>query len=279
MPPLPATRRRFRILAWIGAASVIALDALIATPVGLPVLYFAPIVLAAVRLPRVELMALAFACSAARVFFGPVGDPLGLARVTLTVGEEAQLWSNALMTVLGYVGAGWLVATLAGQRREIRALAGETETDPLTGLSNRRALDAFLAANDGALGAALALDLDHFKRVNDTYGHAAGDEVLRETARRLRPLVREGDLVARAGGEEIVIVLRGAGARVAERVAGDVCEALRRAPVEVEGAAIAVTGSVGVAVGALGARLLEAADGALYAAKGGGRDRWVAAGG
>ena len=274
MPPSPL-RKRTRLIAWLGAAVVIGLDALIATPVGLPTLYFVPIVMAAMRLPRAELLLLALVCSAARIFFGPVGDPLSLARVTFTVGEDAQLVSNAVSTVVGYVGAGWLVVTLATQQRAIRALADETERDPLTGLANRRALELFQLEEAGRLASVLALDLDHFKRINDTHGHAAGDAVLREVARRLSPLVRHGDLVARVGGEEILVILKGAGDAVAHRVAQSACEAVRGAPVEIEGGSVDVTTSVGVAVGPLDDALLTRADAALYAAKAAGRDRWV----
>ena len=95
----------------------------------------------------------------------------------------------------------------------------EADTDPLTGLANRRALERTLEAALARAGARsrsvglLMLDLDGFKAINDTHGHAAGDEALREVARRLRRCVRERDLVARLGGDEFVVVLTDLGGR------------------------------------------------------------------
>jgi diguanylate cyclase (GGDEF)-like protein len=128
----------------------------------------------------------------------------------------------------------------------------------------------------------LALDLDRFKDVNDTYGHPAGDTVLAEFSRRLRAEVREVDLVFRQGGEEFVVLLpetdAAGGATVAERLRA----AVRDRPVSIEpGMAgvetpIWVTVSVGIAVhpehGTTGQQVLDAADRALYAAKAAGRD-------
>jgi diguanylate cyclase (GGDEF)-like protein len=161
-------------------------------------------------------------------------------------------------------------------------------TDPLTGLSNYRYLKESLrreverASRFGHRLAVLALDLDRFKEVNDTYGHAAGDAVLAEFARRVRAEIREVDLAFRQGGEEFVVLLpetdAAGGAVVAERLGA----AIRRTPVlarsarSPQPARIQVTVSIGVAVypdhGATGAAVLEAADDALYQAKGGGRD-------
>nr|WP_240942212.1 diguanylate cyclase [Planosporangium thailandense] len=161
-------------------------------------------------------------------------------------------------------------------------------TDPLTGLSNYRYLKDSLrreverASRFGHQLAVLALDLDHFKDVNDTYGHAAGDAVLAEFARRIRVEIREVDLAFRQGGEEFVVLLpetdAAGGAVVAERLGA----AIRRTPVLVRSARtgnprrIPVTVSIGIAVypdhGTTGAAVLEAADDALYQAKSGGRD-------
>src|SRR6185312_8705360 len=116
------------------------------------------------------------------------------------------------------------------------------------------------------------LDLDHFKEVNDTYGHAAGDAVLGEVARRLRIGLREVDVAFRQGGEEFVVLLPETdaygGAIVAERLGAVV----RDRPIAIEGrGAIPITVSIGVAVfpehGADAQRVLQAADDALYAAK------------
>ncbi|WP_433370860.1 diguanylate cyclase [Actinoplanes sp. CA-142083] len=158
-------------------------------------------------------------------------------------------------------------------------------TDPLTGLWNYRYLRESLrreverASRFGRMLAVLVLDLDHFKEVNDTYGHAAGDAVLGEFARRIRIGLREVDVAFRQGGEEFVVLLPETdaygGAIVAERLGAVV----RDRPVPIEGrGAIPVTVSIGVAVfpehGADAQRVLQAADDALYAAKSAGRDTY-----
>jgi diguanylate cyclase (GGDEF)-like protein len=158
-------------------------------------------------------------------------------------------------------------------------------TDPLTGLWNYRYLRESLrreverANRFGRMLAVLVLDLDHFKEVNDTYGHAAGDAVLGEFARRIRIGLREVDVAFRQGGEEFVVLLPETdaygGAIVAERLGA----AVRERPVLVETrGAISITVSIGVAVfpehGADAQRVLDAADDALYAAKNAGRDTY-----
>ncbi|MBM7808578.1 diguanylate cyclase (GGDEF)-like protein/PAS domain S-box-containing protein [Geodermatophilus bullaregiensis] len=165
-------------------------------------------------------------------------------------------------------------------------LAEEAVRDPLTGLHNRRHLDRALAADlarrprSGELSV-LVVDVDHFKRVNDRFGHAAGDRVLTAVAAVLDGAVREGDTAARLGGEEFVLVLPGAGRAQALERAERVRSEIAAARHLLGGEALAVTASVGVAVcpsdGADAAALLEAADRALYTAKATGRDRVVAA--
>jgi diguanylate cyclase (GGDEF)-like protein len=156
-------------------------------------------------------------------------------------------------------------------------------TDPLTGLWNYRYLRESLrreverASRFGRTLAVLVLDLDHFKEVNDTYGHAAGDAVLGEFARRIRIGLREVDVAFRQGGEEFVVLLPETdaygGAIVAERLGA----AVRDRPVSIEmRGSIPVTVSIGVAVfpehGKTAQEVLQAADDALYAAKNAGRD-------
>ena len=91
----------------------------------------------------------------------------------------------------------------------IRQLDEASSTDPLTGLYNRRGMQAWLeqAARDGRSYAVLQLDIDHFKRVNDTWGHDAGDKVLRMLADIIREGLRPGDLPCRTGGEEFTVLL------------------------------------------------------------------------
>lgn len=155
--------------------------------------------------------------------------------------------------------------------------------DPLTGLLNRRALESELerewrrALRGHGAFAVLALDLDHFKRVNDEHGHAGGDRVLREVAQRLRDTLRKTDVAARTGGEEFVVLVPGADAAAARAMAERLRENIARQPIAVAAGAVRITTSVGVALaGAADAapeRPLERADAALYAAKRAGRDR------
>lgn len=150
-------------------------------------------------------------------------------------------------------------------------------TDQLTGLRNRRYvrrhLDSLLRTEAAAV---LILDIDHFKSINDTYGHNIGDAALRDVAERLREQLRAVDVVARYGGEEFLAVLAGAQAQAAMLVAERLREAVAGKPVSVEGLTVPVTLSIGVAVGAPGMpaeKLIGAADAALYRAKRDGRNR------
>lgn len=150
-------------------------------------------------------------------------------------------------------------------------------TDPLTGLRNRRYvrrhLDAVLR-NAGA--AVLLLDVDHFKAVNDTHGHAIGDVALREVADRIRGHLRSADVVARYGGEEFLVVMTGAVTEDGRLVAERLRQAVGGTPVVVGGVSLAITASVGVAAdgaGSSGDELISAADRALYRAKNSGRNR------
>ncbi len=163
-----------------------------------------------------------------------------------------------------------------------RAHRRRSTLDPLTGLFNRNALEQRLAELDGqpsneaeGLSHALLLcDLDHFKRVNDQMGHAAGDAVLQDVAYVMRATLRAGDSIYRVGGEEILVVLPGASREDAVEIAERLRVAVReRRPVGVE-----VTVSIGVAVSQADKvntdDLIARADAALYAAKAGGRDTY-----
>ena len=161
-------------------------------------------------------------------------------------------------------------------------------TDALTGLHNRRYMAGQLqalvgrAAQGGAQVAVLVLDVDHFKSVNDGFGHDAGDEVLVEFAVRLATNVRAVDLPCRMGGEEFVVVMPGASledaGRVAERIRRDVASA----PFRVMGGKeqITITISVGVAAtvgdGDTPEGLLKRADEGVYEAKSAGRNKVIA---
>ena len=161
--------------------------------------------------------------------------------------------------------------------------------DQLTGLHNRRFMDSRLAVmfDESALRARslslLLLDVDHFKAVNDSWGHDAGDEVLREFADRVRACTRGIDLVARLGGEEVVVVLPDTGRDAAYRVAERIRERVESAPFSICGNTreIKVTVSVGVANRRAGdassADIMKRADDALYRAKAEGRNRVIVA--
>jgi diguanylate cyclase (GGDEF)-like protein len=155
--------------------------------------------------------------------------------------------------------------------------------DGLTGVFNKAYFSARLeqefayTARHGTTLALAVLDLDHFKRVNDTYGHAAGDHVLKSLCRLVEAGVRQEDVFARYGGEEFVILMR-LGANVAARLADRVRGAVAEHSITFEGNRIPVTVSIGVAVApdeeiSSPAELFAKADAALYRAKRAGRNR------
>ncbi|GIX39171.1 MAG: hypothetical protein KatS3mg128_0220 [Silanimonas sp.] len=175
---------------------------------------------------------------------------------------------------------------LEEQRRAIEALAN---TDVLTGALSRRHFlelagrERARAAREGSGLAVLLLDIDHFKRVNDTYGHAGGDAVLRAFHATCAAQLRAHDLLGRLGGEEFGVVLSATGREVARQVAERLRAAVADKPVALpKGGGVAVTVSIGLAFTASAAedidRLLAAADAALYRAKREGRNRVVEAG-
>ena len=169
-------------------------------------------------------------------------------------------------------------------RLEGARLAAEEEamTDPLTGLRNRRAADLVLErlCSVKASFGLLHMDLDYFKAVNDTLGHAAGDFVLEEVGRILREELRADDVVARVGGDEFLVIVTGrVDAPVLQAVAERIIARIN-APMQIDGTEARVSASIGIVrshdmVGADPTRLLAVADRALYAAKDAGRGRAV----
>ena len=164
------------------------------------------------------------------------------------------------------------------------ALREQATHDPLTGRWNRYALLEALqreysrAGRDGTPLAVIMADLDHFKHVNDTYGHLAGDAILREAAARMQAAVRSYDLVGRYGGEEFLIVLPGTSGSNAMQLAERLRVTLAQEPVGHEFFRISITASFGVAATGEGPgegcqNLIRLADEALYRAKEKGRNR------
>lgn len=168
------------------------------------------------------------------------------------------------------------------RRRLEEAIQSAAQLDVLTGLANRALFDERLklaaarCRRQGGQIAVLYLDLDNFKQVNDTLGHAAGDTLLKDFAARLRQSVRATDTVARFGGDEFVVLLEDVkvsanAVSVAEKIIADA-----RQPLSIEGREIVATSSIGIAYGTGldEENLVKRADGALYQAKKAGRDRY-----
>lgn len=183
-------------------------------------------------------------------------------------------------------------AELEEKNRELATQAASLEslanTDALTGTANRRKLldlgerECKRALRDARPLAVLAIDVDHFKQVNDTHGHAAGDLVLKVVVACCQSQLRNNDVLGRLGGEEFAVVLPGADAASGLRVAERIRERIANAPIVFDGRAIRVTVSIGLSTFD-GVKpfetLLTDADAALYRAKREGRDRVVVNGG
>jgi diguanylate cyclase (GGDEF)-like protein/PAS domain S-box-containing protein len=181
------------------------------------------------------------------------------------------------------VGAVLVIQDMSRERQYAARLSNLASHDPLTGLLNRREFEQRVRAvverpaDDGAQHAVLYLDLDQFKIVNDTGGHAAGDELLRQVGALLRPRLREGDVLARLGGDEFGVLLPHCPPAPALRIA----EALRKSIVDFRFAWRNRTFAIGVSIGLVNladapqtlASVLSAADAACYLAKDKGRNR------
>jgi diguanylate cyclase (GGDEF)-like protein len=172
-------------------------------------------------------------------------------------------------------------------RRERETLASQAVTDPLTGVYNRRLLETRLteeAARSRRYGhrlTCLMLDLDHFKRINDQYGHPTGDAILRQFATLTQSCLRSSDILARYGGEEFVILVTGTGLEGATATAKKILRTIEDHCFQgVEGQDLRLTTSIGVAEllpGENPEQVLARADRALYEAKRTGRNRVVCA--
>jgi diguanylate cyclase (GGDEF)-like protein len=203
-------------------------------------------------------------------------DPSGR-RAALDYGEQlARMRWHDRLTLLGSVRTRLHAERMRADRD---ALVRDALIDELTGLANRRGYVRYLAARSeqGTTGplAILTVDLDHFKLVNDAYGHACGDDVLRCVGRILAGHVRASDLAVRVGGDEFLVVLESASEPIAHRRAAQIAQSIREERWPDVDPDLRVTVSVGVAAdaGRDPEALAEAADAALYRAKAAGGDR------
>lgn len=215
------------------------------------------------------------------VIFGPDGG--AHAATALDMGADDVIADQASFAEIAYRCEKLMRRKLQSDRFRDNLQNGlqAALTDPLTGLHNRR----FAMSQLGALCrradqiAILLLDLDHFKSINDTYGHATGDEVLITLGERLKKKLRAGDLLARIGGEEFLIALPGMSRKGAEQIGQRLCQAIESGPFNAvpDQTPITVTASIGIACGPTGdcepEAMIAAADAALYEAKARGRNR------
>lgn len=228
----------------------------------------------------------------ARVFYEDgryVAEDLGSSNGTYLNGERIDKMELEDGVVLQLGPRVCFRFSLTDERQEtvLRQLYEASVRDSLTGAYNRHffrerlGMEIAYADRHNAQLSVLMLDVDHFKTVNDTHGHAAGDAVLKDIAASMLRLLRAEDVFARHGGEEFVVLLRGVALRGAERVGERARVLVEKLETRVGGALVPVTVSVGCASVACAARLdadtlIAVADRRLYAAKRGGRNRVVA---
>ncbi|HSJ23061.1 MAG TPA: GGDEF domain-containing protein [Longimicrobiales bacterium] len=222
--------------------------------------------------------------------------PRSLAVLPLRAGENVigvlAVWSSES----GALNPEWLdvlhmlapyAAIHLQHARQYGSIKQTAERDPLTQLRNRRAFEELFATETARFDrygrplSLLMIDLDHFKGVNDTHGHEAGDEVLRRTARIIGECIRDVDTAARLGGEEFVVLMPETGLSAAVDAAERIRSAISAAVINWQGTIIPVHASIGVSTAPHTAPapsdLIRSADEALYTAKDQGRDRVVAA--
>ena len=197
--------------------------------------------------------------------------------------RSLEPWPAATQRILA--GAAIEASAALSRVDSARAVEAQASTDALTGLPNRRYFDEFCSllgrgrGSDGEIGI-LMVDIDWFKRINDTFGHAVGDEVLRAVAGAIATAVREGDVPSRFGGEEFAVVLRNSSRRASLEVAERVRLAVNQLDLQawrVPGVSVSVGVACGLRDQELIGDLLVRADRALYQAKRGGRNQVVAA--
>ena len=192
-------------------------------------------------------------------------------------GLPGSMVASAILTSLG------VADRLRQQRHALTEAERRAKTDPLTGVLNRRSLLEQLEAacrdarTNGLPVAVLFLDLDFFKSINDSYGHAAGDACLSAVIRPIQAELRQSDIIGRYGGEEFIVVLSGADAAAAAPIAERIRLRVSEVSIDGHGTPIRLTCSIGVAssdpLGVWGDTLIAQADAAVYAAKRLGRNR------
>ncbi len=205
--------------------------------------------------------------------------------------RDLQLGLWWLLAAVGVLAVGLVLLGVKRVRHTNRQLASsnallqvQADIDPLTGLANRHHFQAAmrrLAADGKFAGTVFLADLDHFKRINDSHGHAAGDAVLVEVAQRLRTTLREADLIVRWGGEEFLVVVRSLDGAGVQALAQRMLDAIGSTPFEHEGRAVQTTVSIGYAtfpiepmrLAVSWERAINLVDTALYLAKAHGRNR------
>jgi diguanylate cyclase (GGDEF)-like protein len=211
--------------------------------------------------------------TAVYLLYGRADDAQGL----LYYGLAPSMVAAAVLIALG-TSDRVRQQTLALTEAERRA-----QTDPLTGVLNRRSLIERLdaacmrAKARGLPISVLFIDLDHFKQINDSYGHAAGDTCLAAIIAPIHAELRQSDVIGRYGGEEFVVILSGADAASAHPIAERICRRVAEVRVDGFGPSIHLTCSIGVAasdtLGVWGQHLIAKADAAQYAAKRSGRNQ------
>ncbi|SEQ29073.1 diguanylate cyclase [Devosia sp. YR412] len=209
------------------------------------------------------------------------GIAMGYSTLAILIGMIAPYMVAA--SVFASVLLGLFVDRELNQIDREQAWKTRALTDPLTTLPNRRAFERGIAGLrlDNKESALLILDLDHFKLVNDSHGHAAGDYVLQQVSMILRANMRNRDLLSRLGGEELAVLLPDTGAIKAQEIAERLRASIEALDIHWEGQTIKITASFGVAVapGVMPSNeLFVQADAALYAAKRSGRNRVVMSG-
>lgn len=222
-----------------------------------------------------------------------------LVETCLTTGRAARIEEDAVLTAQGgmrrdircsasairlsdgtTLGAVIVLQDVTRSRSLQRQLEYAASHDGLTGLRNRVAFHAelALASREACPGCLLFIDLDYFKPINDTYGHAAGDDVLRQIARLIQNEVRRGDVCARLGGDEFGVLLYGCGANDAAAIAAKICRAIATAVPTGLPSHVRLGASIGLTVIETGMSpdaILKRADSACYDAKRGGRGKVV----